>query len=306
MDSSNPFTQSSGFLDLLNSQPWTENEPSQVPIQNDQWSKSIQAEDTPEGKKGKRNNWSAKEDVVLISAWLNTSKDPVVANEERKMTFWSRIATYFAASSALVGMPKREPDHCKQRWRKINDQVCKFVGSLAAATSQKSSGQNENDVMKLAHQIYSKDYGVKFTLDHCWRELRHDQKWCVASSPVESDKSKRRKVGDRAEAAGHSSSSQAASHGDEAMARPPGVKAAKAKAKKTNKGVEEGPDLDALLRIQSIWEIRKQDHELKKEDYELKKKQSKLKMLENLLGKIEPLSEIEMALKDKLITDMLS
>ncbi|CAL9238487.1 unnamed protein product [Arabidopsis halleri] len=29
--------------------------------------------------------------------------------------------------------------------------------------------------MKLAHQIYSKDYGVKFTLDHCWRELRHDR-----------------------------------------------------------------------------------------------------------------------------------
>ncbi|CAL9224659.1 unnamed protein product, partial [Arabidopsis halleri] len=101
------------------------------------------------------------------------------------------------------------------------DQVCKFVGSLAAATSQKSSGQNENDVMKLAHQIYSKDYGVKFTLDHCWRELRLDQKWCAASSPAESDKSKRRKVGDRAEAAGLSSSSQATSHGDEAMARPP-------------------------------------------------------------------------------------
>ncbi|EFH47664.1 expressed protein [Arabidopsis lyrata subsp. lyrata] len=53
MDSSNPFTQSSGFLDLLNSQPWTENEASQVPVQNDQWSESIQAEVTPERKKRK-------------------------------------------------------------------------------------------------------------------------------------------------------------------------------------------------------------------------------------------------------------
>ncbi|KAG7532896.1 Surfeit locus 1/Shy1 [Arabidopsis thaliana x Arabidopsis arenosa] len=112
----------------------------------------------------------------------------------RKMTFWSRIANYFAASPTLVGMPKREFDHCKQRWRKINDQVCKFVGSLAAAISQKSSGQNEND------------------------------EWCAASSPAQNDKSKRRKVGDRAEAAGQSSSSQTTSHGDEAMARPPGVR----------------------------------------------------------------------------------
>ncbi|CAL9237863.1 unnamed protein product [Arabidopsis halleri] len=194
-------------------------------------------------------------------------------------------------------MQKREAGHCKQRWRKINDQVCKFVGCLAAATRQKSSGQNENDVMKLAYQIYSSDYKVKFTLEHCWRELRHDQKWCAASCTTENDKSKRRKVGDGAEAFGQSSSSQAASHGDEAMARPPGVKAAKAKAKRPVKGdVEESK---ALSTFQTMWEIKKQDHELND-------KLSDKRMLENLLGKTEPLSEIEMALKTKLITDMLS
>ncbi|CAL9247349.1 unnamed protein product, partial [Arabidopsis halleri] len=133
--------------------------------------------------------------------------------------------------------------------------------------------------MTLAHQIYSNDYGVKFTLDHCWRELRHDQKWCAASSPTQNDKSKRRKVGDGVEASGQSSSSQAASHGDEAMARPPGVKAAKAKAKRPVKGdVEESK---ALSTFQTMWEIKKEDHELND-------KLSNKRLLENLLAKTEP------------------
>uniref|UniRef100_A0A0D3AC53 Myb-like domain-containing protein n=1 Tax=Brassica oleracea var. oleracea TaxID=109376 RepID=A0A0D3AC53_BRAOL len=68
-----------------------------------------------------RRSWSPTEDVVLISSWLNTSKDPVVGNEQRSVAFWKRIATYFNASPKLVGCEKRESSQCKQRWHKIND-----------------------------------------------------------------------------------------------------------------------------------------------------------------------------------------
>ena len=30
-----------------------------------------------------RRKWSPKEDKILIGAWLNTSKDPVVSNEQK-------------------------------------------------------------------------------------------------------------------------------------------------------------------------------------------------------------------------------
>jgi len=33
-----------------------------------------------------KRKWSPTEDVVLISAWLNTSKDLVVSNEEKTTT----------------------------------------------------------------------------------------------------------------------------------------------------------------------------------------------------------------------------
>ncbi|XP_010518546.1 PREDICTED: uncharacterized protein LOC104793816 [Camelina sativa] len=38
--------------------------------------------------RGSRKRWSAQEDIHLISAWLNTSKDHVVSNEQQKGSFW--------------------------------------------------------------------------------------------------------------------------------------------------------------------------------------------------------------------------
>ena len=101
-----------------------------------------------------RSKWSTAEDLVLISAWLNTSKDPLVGNEQRAGTFWKKIAAYYNASPKVVGLAKREQSHCKQRWGKINEGVCKFVGSYDAAAKQRTSGQSEDDVLKAAHEIF--------------------------------------------------------------------------------------------------------------------------------------------------------
>uniref|UniRef100_A0A0D3DNS5 No apical meristem-associated C-terminal domain-containing protein n=1 Tax=Brassica oleracea var. oleracea TaxID=109376 RepID=A0A0D3DNS5_BRAOL len=134
------------------------------------------------------------------------------------------VLAYFAASPKLSGLPTREPTHYKQRWRKINEGVCKFVGCYDAATKEKSSGQNENDEMKMAHEIYFNDYKVKFTLEHAWLELRHDQKWCDASTTKDKVQSKRMKLDE------HSAQSSTSVAGeDDQSARPIGVKAAKAK-----------------------------------------------------------------------------
>ena len=159
--------QSSSFLDLLTSQLPNNENPSQLlsfspspanenPSQLLSFSPSPANENpsqlpspavggyssraqTGEERK-QRCKWSTTEDLVLISSWLNTSKDPVVGNEQKAGTFWKRIASYYNASPKVVGFAKREPNHCKQRWGKINEGVCKFVGSYDAASKQKSSG----------------------------------------------------------------------------------------------------------------------------------------------------------------------
>ncbi|XP_013594004.1 PREDICTED: glutathione S-transferase T3-like [Brassica oleracea var. oleracea] len=179
MDSTNPYTRPSNFTDLLNSQqdsglpvPSSYESfshggvlSSQIPMFSSQPSETASfCEDSPTEKK-ERKKWSVSDDLVLISAWLNTSNDPVVSNEKR-------IANYFAASPQVARGEEREPIQCKQRWQKVNDLVCKFCGAYAAATRQKTSGQSESDVVKLAHQIFYNDHKMKFNLHHAWEELK--------------------------------------------------------------------------------------------------------------------------------------
>ena len=213
-----------------------------------------------------------KEDIILISAWLNTSKDSVVGNEQKATHFWRRIVEYYNSSPQLVGTIPRELGQCKQRWARINDQVCKFVGSYEAALREQRSGQNDDDVMKAALDIFFNNYSSKFALEHAWRELRHEKKWCSAflskdkrKQPVEVD-------GEDAVAAGE--------------ARPIGVKAAKASIKRKKSGRD-----DELEKIQGIMEM--------------KEKISKRKVLERLIAKTDPLSEMETSLKMKLLSEML-
>lgn len=115
----------------------------------------------PVEERRERRTWTPIDDIVLISAWLNTSKDPVVGNEQRAGAFWKRIAAYFAVSPKIVASEKREASHCKNRWQKINDHVNKFCGSYEAARREKKSSQNEVDVLKLAHEIFYNNYNKK-------------------------------------------------------------------------------------------------------------------------------------------------
>lgn len=52
--------------------------------------------------------WTPTDDVVLISPWLNTSKDHVVGNEQSSGAFWKRIAAYFAAILKLAANRERQ------------------------------------------------------------------------------------------------------------------------------------------------------------------------------------------------------
>ncbi|XP_010456918.1 PREDICTED: glutathione S-transferase T3-like [Camelina sativa] len=291
----NPFSHPPGFMDLLNSQGETHTNPYDIDSPNIELGESqvpafsTQYSDAQHEDRRSRNKWAPADDILLISAWLNTSKDPIVSNEQKRASFWKRIADYFN-ENLKDARQRREVSHCKQRWGKINDIVCKFVGCYEAATKEKSSGQNENDVMKLANDIYYNDYNLKFTLEHAWRELRHDQKWCSPSTTNRTGTAKRRKVGD---GSGQSSNS-------EPMTRPPGVKSCKGKSKKnvneTFPVVEDGKYLSELEAI----------YELKEKDFALREKISNRNMLEMILAKTEPLSDIDIALKNKLINDLLS
>ena len=172
---------------------------------------------------------------------------------------------------------------------------------IASTVGRRSmiSFANSVELMKLQgerrHQVKTKtmcsnllikyfynNHKKKFLLEHAWKELRHDQKWCELSSAKNEGTSKKRKGED----GGDSSTSQA-----DSKKRPPGVKASKASCKKT---VDQEKQVKEFERI---WTI-------KQKEMEAKERLSKMSLLESLIGKKEPLPEYEEALKKKLINDL--
>uniref|UniRef100_A0A0D3AN69 Myb-like domain-containing protein n=1 Tax=Brassica oleracea var. oleracea TaxID=109376 RepID=A0A0D3AN69_BRAOL len=274
------FTQSQSSVDLDSPEPfWFGSQGPEEPVVEPVIESGVESG----GKE--RRKWSLKEDKILIGAWLNTSKDAVVRNEQKSGQFWKRIVAYYNASPHLVGTKPRELGQCKQRWAKINEQVSKFVGCYDAALREQRSGQNDDDVikaaldyfyndpgynfslehgwrelgrgllptttqvltslgqnleslrsgqndddvMKAALDYFYNDHGYKFSLEHRWRELRHDQKWCSTYLSNHGGKEKRKQVleVDTEDEVG------------EPEARPVGVKAAKTASKRKKSGKEE-------------------------------------------------------------------
>ena len=124
MDLRNPYSQSRSYVGLLNSQNFPyESYPSTLnfgasdfpPFSSQQTDAPDVREDTPVDRK-ERRKWTPADDEVLISGWLNTSKDAVVGNEQKSGTFWKRVGEYVAASPhTREGGETREHLHCKQR-----------------------------------------------------------------------------------------------------------------------------------------------------------------------------------------------
>ncbi|XP_048599225.1 glutathione S-transferase T3-like [Brassica napus] len=175
--------------------PFSINSPGFVNLLASQSSPTIDLGCSEVPKPASKQKWITKEDVVLISAWLNTSKDPIVSNEQK------------------AGL-----------------QVC---GGHEAAVKEQASGQNENDVMKAAHEIFFNDYHVKFSLEHCWRELRFDQKWRSQSLSKDGAKEKRKEPAEEVAA--------------EEDVRPPGVKASEAAKRKKHANEAAFDQIESIL-----------------------------------------------------------
>ncbi|XP_018477054.1 uncharacterized protein LOC108848238 [Raphanus sativus] len=213
MDSRNPLnpdSQSPSLVGLLNSQnfPYESYQDSVNFGASEIPPFSSQQTDTPLAFR-ERKEWKPADDEVIISAWINTSKDPIVGNSQNSGTFWARVGDYYAASPHGRAQGEgREHLNIKQRWHKINDFTNKFCAAHAAAERQISSGQSDHDVLKLAHDIYYTNNNKKFTLEHAWCLLRYEQKWLSLNTPKPSGSSKRKAC----ETPSESSNTTAADH----------------------------------------------------------------------------------------------
>ena len=90
----------------------------------------------PNSKRSK--NFDPKEDLVVVSAWLNVSKDPVHGANQSKGTFWSRIHSYFEKNKTTPF--SRSESSIMHQWMTILGQVNKFCGCYEAIERRNQSG----------------------------------------------------------------------------------------------------------------------------------------------------------------------
>ena len=87
----------------------------------------IQNEVVPRLRKSQRTkNFSVEEDKLIVSVWLNTSKDAITGNEQQGGAFWQRILQYLELHEG--NHEECSQSSIKSRWTDINAKCSKFVG----------------------------------------------------------------------------------------------------------------------------------------------------------------------------------
>ena len=84
-------------------------------------------------KKSQRSkNFSQEDDCLLVSVWLNTSKDPITGVEQQTKQFWAHVQISISS-----------------RWQEINREVGKFVGFVTQIENRQQSGMTEESRVML-------------------------------------------------------------------------------------------------------------------------------------------------------------
>ena len=104
-------------------------------------------------KTRRHGNFIVEKDKLLVSAWLNTSLDPVHGNEQKHEAFYKRIAAYFEEYKEFDS--KHFANSLSCRWSIINSCTKKFCEFLAQIESRNESGITEQDKVDVLLKVVS-------------------------------------------------------------------------------------------------------------------------------------------------------
>ncbi|KAG0534049.1 hypothetical protein BDA96_04G245300 [Sorghum bicolor] len=117
--------------------------------------------------------FTKEEDLVVCSAFLNISKDPITGVNQTSGGYYKRMHDYFNEHKPEGS--NRSQIAIQHRWALIQKAMNKFCGHKAAIDRLNESGKNEQDRIDDAVKMYEKT--EPFTIMHCWRKLCNEAKW---------------------------------------------------------------------------------------------------------------------------------
>nr|AWY10686.1 NAM-like protein [Saccharum hybrid cultivar SP80-3280] len=121
----------------------------------------------------RRGTAFTKEDLVVCSAFLNISKDPITGVNQTSGGYYKRMHDYFNEHKPEGS--NRSQIAVQHRWALIQKAMNKFCGLKEDIDRQNESGKNKQDRIDDAVQMY--ETNEPFTIMHCWKKLRNVAKW---------------------------------------------------------------------------------------------------------------------------------
>ncbi|KAF0926660.1 hypothetical protein E2562_027009 [Oryza meyeriana var. granulata] len=117
--------------------------------------------------------FTKEEDLVVCSAFLNISKDPISGVNQTSSGYYKRMHDCFNEHKPEGS--NRSQIAIQHRWGLIQKAMNKFCGHKEAIDRLNESGKNEQDRIDDAVQMYERT--EPFTIMHCWKILCNEAKW---------------------------------------------------------------------------------------------------------------------------------
>jgi hypothetical protein len=140
-----------------------------------------EAEKTPKAKEGGQTDeptriipWNQEEEIALCKGWIKASENGAIGNAGRENGFWNDVVAYIESKTKS---DRRTYDMVCGKWKTVCLSVCRFCGVFNNIKRMNPmSRTGDEDYNNTATLNYEAEYGMKFTLRHCWEELRGYQK----------------------------------------------------------------------------------------------------------------------------------
>ena len=97
------------------------------------------------GASHRTKKFDKDEDIVICSAWLNVSKDPIHGANQTRLSFWGRIRAFFDEHKTTKAI--RTENSIMHRWFTIQKDVNKYCSCYEKIERRNQSGATIQDMV---------------------------------------------------------------------------------------------------------------------------------------------------------------
>ncbi|GKC59687.1 hypothetical protein Tco_1087285 [Tanacetum coccineum] len=113
--------------------------------------------------------WTNEEEITLCKGWVHVSKNNVVGNARKECGFWTEVLRYMESKTKA---PDRQTyDMLNGNWKMVRPNMARFFGVHANVMRiAQASRPGDEDYFATTLLDYEAEFGVPFTLRHCWED----------------------------------------------------------------------------------------------------------------------------------------